>query len=165
MLPVRAGFSAARTEAPVQWSCGRYRKIPATAATAGLCLRLRCGVSGCDVPGVPPANSPGVPRRHARLLASLRIECCRTAWDGGRQPSRALPDLHPLIGREVQLLARRHVERGVPRIEVAHGFCAEVRGRVHVGGQLLAQRGVAGLVAPRLSEREEETLSPVRPSI
>src|SRR6185437_5004886 len=76
----------------------------------------------------------------------------------GQPRALKLPDLHPILRRQVQLVARLHLERGIPRVEVAHGFGSELRRRVTVGGKALAQGRVAHLRTPGLAEGEEEAL-------
>src|SRR5580700_7826167 len=80
---------------------------------------------------------------------------------GGRPPRpawRRLPDRHAPAGIEVERVGRLHVERGVPRVQVAHGQRAEVGGRVAVGREELPQRGLALLALPALPVGEEELL-------
>ena len=69
-----------------------------------------------------------------------------------------LPDLHAILRRQVQLLARLDLERRIPLVKVAHRLRAELRWCVHVGGKALAQRIVAYLGTPGLAEGDEETL-------
>src|SRR5947209_1415922 len=78
----------------------------------------------------------------------------RDAWAATDLP----PDLHPLVGREIELLPRLDVERRVPGVDVAHGNCAELIRRVRVGQHLLAERFGARLGGPALRESKEEAL-------
>src|SRR5580765_6786950 len=71
---------------------------------------------------------------------------------------RGSPDAHAILGIEVHLLSGHDVEWRVPGVDVAHRHHAETRWRVHVGGDAVAQGGVAHLGAPALREGEEETL-------
>src|SRR5581483_2771512 len=70
-----------------------------------------------------------------------------------------LPDADAILGRHVLRVAFLHVERGVPRIDIAQRReRADLSGRMRIGHQLLAQRAVALQRAPDLTEAEEETL-------
>src|SRR3977135_1407498 len=68
------------------------------------------------------------------------------------------PHAHPVRGSEVQLLARLHAERVIPRVEVAHRVGAILDRCVAVGDDPLAQRRLADLLAPALREAQEKQL-------
>ena len=51
-----------------------------------------------------------------------------------------------------------HVEGGIPGVDVADGGGAEFIGRMRVGENFLAQRGISGERAPVLAEGDEELL-------
>jgi hypothetical protein len=55
----------------------------------------------------------------------------------------SLPDLHPILRRQIRRLARIHRVRVVPRVEVAYGLRAEVGGGMDVGGEA---RVIGGLL-------------------
>jgi hypothetical protein len=67
------------------------------------------------------------------------------------------PDVHALLGRQVELVAGLHVERLVPRVLVAHDFVdAAPRAAVRVGPQPLPRARLALGCAPDLRPGEEE---------
>ena len=64
-----------------------------------------------------------------------------------------------VLHRQVQLVARLHVERLVPLVHVAdRAVDAEIRRAVRIGKHQRAQRLVANLGPPHLRPRQEETL-------
>src|SRR5689334_15040698 len=67
-------------------------------------------------------------------------------------------DADPRIRREIKLLPRLHIIRGVPSIEVSHGVGAELSRRMDVGQQALTRRRLACLEPPALGKTEEELL-------
>ena len=76
-----------------------------------------------------------------------------------------LPDLHPPVGSEVQLLAGPHVERAIPGIEVPHRQDAVGCRRQDVGNDLPPQRGRAKSGPIILRKAQKEPLLGVNPSI
>ena len=82
-----------------------------------------------------------------------------------REPLNRSPDFHALVRRQVQLLARLHVERRIPGVEIAHGLRAELAGGMAVGRDPAAQRLVADLGAQAWAKAMKKRWSPVKPSI
>src|SRR5215469_11891831 len=86
----------------------------------------------------------------------------RGALTAPRRPAPrapASPDPYPLSRRNVELVARLHVERCVPVIDVRQrAVDAELRGTVLIGHHQLAQRPIAILLPPHLGVGEEEAL-------
>src|SRR5690349_6790373 len=84
-----------------------------------------------------------------------RLSCASPSGSWQMAMFMESPDTHACPWVEIQLLAGSHVERLVPRVEVAHRGDAKAFGRV-IGGRLLAQRVVAVLAAPGVCETQEE---------
>ncbi len=63
------------------------------------------------------------------------------------------------IEREEKFLGGIYLERGMPRVESAHGFGTELAGRVDVCRQTLAHGGIAHLAAPRLGESDRRNVA------
>src|SRR5689334_14621 len=69
---------------------------------------------------------------HATALPDAFLNPLRTSCEG----VEALPDFHALFRRQVQLVAGLHVERRVPRLEIAqHAVGARFTVRVRIGCQ------------------------------
>src|ERR1044071_2929219 len=68
------------------------------------------------------------------------------------------PNPHPFLRRQIQLLSRLHIERAIPRVEVARGVGSVFGRRVAVGDDPAAQRLGAHLASPHLCEGNEEAL-------
>src|SRR5678816_1552443 len=76
----------------------------------------------------------------------------------GLRRGAPLPDLHALVGREVERVARPGLVGVVPGVEVAHDRRAELRRAVRVGDQPVRELLVAVEAAPDLRPAEEEPL-------
>ena len=69
------------------------------------------------------------------------------------------PDVHALIWRQIQSVARLDVEGRVPGVDIPHDSVGAVfRRTVGIGDQLLTQGALAGLGLPPLRVPEEEAL-------
>src|SRR6478672_3734750 len=99
---------------------------------------------GC---GTQPVSAE-VPKTYMRTSSANR----------GASPLTRSPHAHAGVGREIELAARLHPERVVPRVDVASGVGAVFRGRVPVGHDLVAQRLRPVLAPPGLAEGDEEPL-------
>src|ERR1700761_6989852 len=78
---------------------------------------------------------------------------------------KRLPDVHALLGRQVQRVARLDVERGVPGVDVADDAVdAELGGRVRSGEQRRTLRARPHFGLPRLGIGEEEALVAGQPA-
>src|ERR1700749_347739 len=74
----------------------------------------------------------------------------------------ALPDLHQILGVEIEFLAWLHTERGIPGVEVPYGIATIFVRRVAIGRDALAQGLFPDFVAPALRKCEEESLIPCK---
>src|SRR6476469_9493562 len=91
-------------------------------------------------------------RRSAGRAAGQSVASCRSFIGA------SAVNLHALLRRQIELVARLDVERGIPGVEVAHGQRAILARRMAVGRDLLAERFLAGLLCPTLLEGDEEAL-------
>src|SRR6185295_10570964 len=106
-------------------------------------------------------GTPTPPRSNRRAPAYGRPSGrgARSSLPPKRRRERALPEPDALLRREIHLIARLHVEGGVPLVDVARGTVdAEVRRAVRIGQDLLAHLTIAILGTPDLREGEEEAL-------
>src|SRR5581483_3944745 len=94
----------------------------------------------------------------AALRGRAPGSCPRRVRNCGYPCYAELPNAHPLGGSEVQLLTGFHVERGVPRVEIAQGQRAIGSRREDVGDDLTAERRLAELGAQVLRETQKESL-------
>src|SRR5947209_17807134 len=98
----------------------------------------------CRRPGVPAAPRKLPPRAPAYAQATPN-----------RSAARISPDAHPLLRRQVQLVARLHVESLIPRIHVAHrAIDTELRWTVRIAHDQAPQLLLSIERAPRLCPRE-----------
>src|SRR5579884_1727651 len=101
-------------------------------------------------------TSSCTPRKWSKPKTRFRMLC------GSLTPavlSDLFPDVHPLVGRQIELVARLDVERLVPGVEVPHDSVDPVLVRaVRVAQQLLPLGTFAALALPRLRISNEEAL-------
>src|SRR4051812_20582596 len=83
------------------------------------------------------------------------LERCEASAQRCALPS---PSPHPLLRSEIQLVARLHIERRIPLVDVASGVGAVLAGGVAVGQERVAQCLGTLFGAPALGEGNEETL-------
>ena len=124
---------ASRTSVPPMRMPGRRRISSAAAgvasvvtrARANTCRRIRCSSVRRQV-----RDSRGARPYRSRPFSAKR-SC--TAHVATSHHAPASPDANAVRRREVERLARLHVERRVPGVEVAHGVGAVLGRRVAVG--------------------------------
>src|SRR5438045_2843158 len=76
-----------------------------------------------------------------------------------QQRCLSLPELHPLLRRQIFLVTGLHAKRVVPRIDISRGaHDTEVRGRMRVGEQALPGVALTVLGSPDLGIGEKESL-------
>src|SRR6185369_2757463 len=76
-----------------------------------------------------------------------------------QRPSNWLPDVDPLLGRQIEFVAGLHVERFVPGVDVPDDAVDPIFvGAVRVGQNLLTLGIFTILALPRLSVSKEEAL-------
>ena len=89
----------------------------------------------------------------------------------GRSPSPSklgedLPHPHPLLRRQVELVARFHSERRIPAIDIAHGQRTEHARRVAIGEPIRPRSASSRiLLAQPWAKAMKKRWSPVKPSI
>src|SRR5579875_217502 len=92
-------------------------------------------------------------RRAVRTCFDFAQHERRGAGRAINSPPARSPDMHALVGREVELVARLDVERRIPGVDVADDAVDAILGRaVRIDQQRLALGALALLGAPHLRE-------------
>src|SRR5579875_201317 len=99
------------------------KKAPIGAFFVG-CGKATAHSSAGRICATAPASSPSPVNGGRITTAALTLEPC----PANAGEDQRLPDVHPILRLEVELLAGLGIERLVPGVDVAHGLRAEAAG-------------------------------------
>jgi hypothetical protein len=92
------------------------------------------------------------------IVCSFPSRVARVQAESTGLPLTALPHLHPILLRLIQLVSRLYPEGRIPPVDVADRGGPVLRWGVAVGQDLISQGGLARLPSPGLGKADEELL-------